>query len=171
MNFYEELTERNSSQSPREVAYDVTQGVFFSVLLTLFHKMDRNAGRLNVDPRAVARAGPVSMFVSVTLCQSSGFGGPGTFVVVFLHMFIKLIQLFGDDDFTNPEGVSPKQPSLGRSFSFSLAGQNYYRNGRSFSFSLASQYYYCNGRSFRFSLAGHYYYCKTAAEVIVLALQ
>ena len=45
------------------------------------------------------------MAVAVKLCQSSGFGGPGTFVVVFLHMFIKLIQLFGDDDFTNPERV------------------------------------------------------------------
>lgn len=50
-------------------------------------------------------AGPVAMVVAVKLCQSSGFGGPGTFVVVFLHMFIKLIQLFGDDDFTNPERV------------------------------------------------------------------
>lgn len=49
--------------------------------------------------------GPVAMVVAVKLCQSSGFGGPGTFVVVFLHMFIKLIQLFGDDDFTNPEKV------------------------------------------------------------------
>lgn len=45
------------------------------------------------------------MFVSVKLCQSSGFGGPGTFVVVFLHMFIKLLQLFGDDDFADSERV------------------------------------------------------------------
>ena len=45
------------------------------------------------------------MVMSVQLCRSSGFGGPGTFVVVFLHIFIKLIQLFGDDAFTNPERV------------------------------------------------------------------
>lgn len=49
------------------------------------------------------------MCASVNLCQSSGFGGPGTFVVVFLHMFIKLLQLFGDDDLTNPERVSERE--------------------------------------------------------------
>jgi len=59
-------------------------------------------------------AGPVAMAVAVKLCQSSGFGGPGTFVVVFLHMFIKLIQLFGDDDFTNPERVSAGAREEGR---------------------------------------------------------
>ena len=46
------------------------------------------------------------MVMSVQLCRSSGFGGPGTFVVVFLHIFIKLIHFFGDDAFTNPEKVS-----------------------------------------------------------------
>lgn len=45
------------------------------------------------------------MVMSVQLCRSSGLGGPGTFILVFLHMFIKLIQLFGDDAFTDPEKV------------------------------------------------------------------
>ncbi|CAN0287877.1 unnamed protein product, partial [Discosporangium mesarthrocarpum] len=39
--------------------------------------------------------------MSVQLCRSSGFGGPGTFAVVFLHMFGKMIKLFGDDAVTN----------------------------------------------------------------------
>lgn len=45
------------------------------------------------------------MVMSVQLCRLSGLGGPGTFILVFLHMFIKLIQLFGDDAFTDPERV------------------------------------------------------------------
>ncbi|CAM9946160.1 unnamed protein product [Ectocarpus sp. 13 AM-2016] len=58
---------------------------------------------LQMSVGLVVVGGPVAMFVSVKLCQSSGFGGPGTFVVVFLHMFIKLLQLFGDDDFADSE--------------------------------------------------------------------
>lgn len=48
------------------------------------------------------------MLLSVALCLSSGFGGPGTFVVVFLHIFMKVIQVFGDESFTNPEKASER---------------------------------------------------------------
>ena len=43
--------------------------------------------------------------MSVQLCRSSGLGGPGTVVIVFVHIFIKLLHLFGDDAFTNPDTV------------------------------------------------------------------
>lgn len=50
-------------------------------------------------------AGPAALVISVQLCRLSGFGGPGTFAVVFLHIFIKLIALFGDDALTKIETV------------------------------------------------------------------
>ncbi|CAM9261345.1 unnamed protein product [Ascophyllum nodosum] len=77
---------------------------------------------LQLSVGLVVLGGPAAMVMSVQLCRSSGLGGPGTVVIVFVHIFIKLLHLFGDDAFTNPDtdgyddgdarGLSSSAPGL-----------------------------------------------------------